>query len=128
MRKIARVLVWVPGYAFAVFVGIFPAFLLVFKAIFSDELSVLDHVVMLILVILTYGVLGLVFSFILPSPSWRWAIWLNLMAFLFAGWYSTYKVGRIPLNVLYLTATGVSAYLGSLLGTLLSPKKRRKED
>ncbi len=128
MRKIARVFVWVPGYAFAVFVGILPAFLLVFKAIFSDEFSVLDHLVMLILVILTYGVLGLVFSFILPSPSWRRAIWLSLMAFLFVGWYSTYEVKRIPLNVLYLTATGVSAYLGSLLGTLLSPKKRRKED
>ncbi len=126
MKKLAVVLARIVGYAVACFIGIFPALFLVFKAIFSEDFSAFDHLVMLILVILTYGVLGLAFSFVLPSLSWHWAIWLSLMAFLLVAWYSTFEVKQIPLNVLYLVTTGVSAYLGTLLGTRLSLKRRRK--
>lgn len=126
MNKLAVVLARIVGYVFALFIGIFPALFLVFKAIFSEDFSALDHLGMSILVILTYGVLGLAFSFVLPSLSWHWAIWLSLMAFLLVAWYSTFEVEQIPLNVLYLVTTGISAYLGTLLGTRLSLKRRRK--
>lgn len=115
------------GYAFATFIGVFPAFFLVFKAIFSDVFSVFEHLMMFILVILAYGVLGLLFSFILPGPPWRWAIWLSLMAVLIVVWYSTYEVGQIPLNILYAVVTVVSAYVGTILGTQLSAKRKQGE-
>lgn len=116
------------SYILGVLAGIPPAFFLVFNALFSDGGSVPERLLSFCLVIVAYGALGLVFSFVWPRPSWRWGFWISLPAFIIVGWYSSHETERLPLHLLYLVAATTPACLAALIGKRLSAKRRQKEN
>ena len=116
------------GYILAVLAGIPPAFFLVFNALFSDGGSAPERLLSFSLVIVTYGALGLVFSFFRPKPSWQWGIWLSIPAFIIVGWYSFRETGNLSLHFLYLVAATTPACSAALIGKRLSVKRRQKEN
>ncbi len=110
----------------AVLMGLPLAFFLVFNAIFSDGTSIVERFISFALIIISYGILGLVFGFIWPKHSWRWGIWISITAFLIVGWYSFRETEYLPLHFSYLAVTAASACLAALAGTRLSVKRRQK--
>jgi len=112
-------------YLLAVLVGIPLAFFLVFNAIFSDGVSIPERFLSFVLIIITYGILGLVFGFTWPKHSWRWGIWISITAFLIVGWYSFRETEHLPLHFSYLVVTAASACLAALAGTRLSARRQR---
>ena len=116
------------GYLLAVLAGIPPAFFLVFNALFSDGGSAPERLLSFSLVIVTYGALGLVFSFFRPKPSWQWGIWLSIPAFIIVGWYSFRETGNLSLHLLYLVAATTPACSAAFIGKRLSAKRRQKEN
>jgi hypothetical protein len=122
LRKVPRRI----GYLLAVLSGIPPAFFLVFNALFSDVVSPQERLLSFCLIAVTYGALGLVFSFIWPGPSWHWGMWLSLPAFIIVGWYSSREIERLALHLLYLAATVTPACLATLLGARLSARRNQK--
>ena len=113
-------------YPLAVFAGIPPAFLLVFNAVFSDSVSIMERFLSFVFIVVAYGILGLVFGFIWPRCSWQWGIWLSIAAFLIVGWYSFRETAHIPLHFSYLAATATSACLAALVGARLSVRRKQK--
>ena len=110
-------------YLLAVLVGMPPAFLLVFNAIFSDGVSITERFISFGLIITAYGILGLVFGFIWSKHSWRSGIGISIAAFLIVGWYSFRETQHLPLHISYLVVTAASACLAALAGTRLSARK-----
>ncbi|MFC1964410.1 hypothetical protein ACFLWG_00160 [Chloroflexota bacterium] len=120
-----KVLIFIE-HLLAVLVGMPLAFFFVFNAIFSDGTSIVERFFSFVLIIISYGILGLVFGFIWPKHSWRWGIWISITAFLIVGWYSFRETEHLPLHFSYLVVTAASACLAALAGTRLSAKRRQK--
>jgi hypothetical protein len=114
------------GYILAVIAGIPPAFFLVFNAIFSDGGSVPERIFSFFLVIMAYGILGLVFGLVRPRPSWRWGLWIGLPAFIIVVWYSYLEADRLLLHFLYLVAAFTPACLAGLAGARLSARRKKE--
>ena len=123
--NVKKVLIFIE-YLLAVLVGIPLAFFLVFNAIFSDGVSILERFLTFVLIIISYGILGLVFGFIWPKHSWRSGIGISITAFLIVGWYSFRETQHLPLHFSYLVVTAASACLAALAGTWLSVRRRQK--
>jgi len=105
------------GYILALVIGLLPGFFIVFNSVFTDSSgSLWERVLTFILVIFSYGILGLIFGFIGRETSWKWGLWLSAPAVVILVLYSFKEPGTILLNLLYIVLTLASACLASSLG------------
>ena len=109
--------------ALAIVISAFPAFFLVFAAIFSDGGGISEHAVIMALVFVVYAALGAVFGFVSPGFSFWWGAWLGITAAVFVIWYSINEgglsAGRLLLHAAYLVVTISAGCLGGYAGARL---------
>ena len=64
------------GIVLSIFVGIFLGFFRALNSVFSDgELN--ERLVLIGVILVIYGILGLVWGFLLPGFSWKWGLFLG---------------------------------------------------
>ena len=93
------------GRMAALAAGFVVGFFIVLNSLFSDVFTWQERLYSFVLVILAYGLLGLIFGMISPSLSWKWGLWLAAPAVLLVISYSYRRVS--PFFVYFLH----SAYL-----------------
>jgi hypothetical protein len=108
----------------AIVIGIFPAFFLVFNAIFSDSGDISEHFVILALVFVVYGVLGAAFGLAWPRLSYSWGAWLGIPALVLVAWYSIKESGLGPERLLLHAAYLVVAIGAGCLGGYAGARRR----
>ena len=108
------------GRVAALVVGFVVGFFIVLNSIFSDVFTFKERLYSFLLVILFYGVIGLVFS--LVSPSWKWGLWLAAPAVLLVIFYSISDGFRPLLYISYIVLTIVCACGGAYLGAKIRKK------
>lgn len=105
----------------AILIGVLPAFFIVFNSIFTDSNgSLAERMFTFVLVIVAYGVLGVVFGLVAPLASWRWGIWVSVPAALVVILYSIKETDGIFLNLFYIVIALTSGCVASYLGARLS--------
>jgi lipoprotein signal peptidase len=114
------------GYVAAVIIGAFPAFFVVFNAIFSDGSSTAERIVTFILTIFFYGILGMAFGFCSSAAWWKLGLWISLPAIVIVTWYSTRETGRLLLHVSYPVLAVGAASLGAGAGSWLRARQKSR--
>ena len=114
MRETAlRVLVYVAAGC----VGAFPAFFVVFNAIFTDAGSPIERIATFILTIVAYAVLGMAFGLFSSAASWVLGFWISFPAIVIVAWYSARETGRLLLHLSYVGLAVGSAIVGARAGS-----------
>lgn len=113
------------GYIIALVLGIIPAFFVVFNSVFSDSNgSVVERLYTFLLVIVSYGILGLIFGFIGRNTSWWWGVLLVIPAILLMIFYTTHEPGTALFSFTYILVSLVTSCLASYLGARLASKRK----
>ncbi len=112
------------GYVAAVCIGAFPAFFVVFNAIFSDGGSTAERIVTFILTILSYGIFGMAFGFFSSAAPWKLGFWISFPAIVIVAGYSARETGRLFLHLSYPVLAVGAASLGAYAGS--RQRARRK--
>jgi hypothetical protein len=114
------------GYAAAVVLGAFPAFFVVFNAIFSDGSSTIERIATFVLTTVAYGILGLAFGYFSSADAWVLGLWISFPAIVIVLWYSARETGRLLLHLSYLVLAAGSAYLGARAGSWLGTQSKKR--
>jgi hypothetical protein len=112
----------------AVSVGAFPAFFVVFNAIFSDGGSTIERMVTFALTIVAYGMLGIAFGLFTPAAWWVLGFWISFPAIVIVAWYSLRETGRLFLHLNYLVLAVGSAIVGARAGSWYRALRRGRTD
>lgn len=104
-------------------IGIIPGFFLVFNFMFTDVISINERLFSLLLVSVTYLVLGAAFG--LASYAIRsGGIWLSLPALIIVFLYSIKETHSLVINLLYAAASLGFSIIGHRLGAKLSKNRK----
>jgi MFS family permease len=112
------------GRMAALAAGFVVGFFIVLNSLFSDVFTWQERLYSFVLVILAYGLLGLIFGMISPSLSWKWGLWLAAPAVLLVIFYALTDGFRPFLYTFYILLTLICACGGAFLGTGLRLKKK----
>ena len=105
-------------------IGLIPAFFLVFATIFSDAAGAADYIVPFLLIILVYGLLGLVAGYALRG--WTAGLWPSAGAVAIVALYSQKERAHLGLHLLVLLITLAAAVAGAYAGVLLRARGARR--
>jgi lipoprotein signal peptidase len=111
-KRVLRLLVYVA----AVGVGAFPAFFVVFNAIFSDGGSPIERIATFVLTIVAYWVLGAAFGLFSSAAWWVLGFWISFPAIVIVALYSMRERERLFLHWFYLVLAVGAASLGARAG------------
>ena len=112
------------AYAAAAIAGTFPAYFVVFNAIFSDGGSPIERIVTFVLTVVSYGILGVAFGWFSSAAWWILGFWISFPAIVIVAWYSAREAGRLVLHLFYLVLAVGSASLGARAGAWYRARRK----
>lgn len=113
------------GFLFALMVGIVPAFFINFNAVFTDKSgSFKELIVIFMLLIGSYGLIGLIFGFIGRKSPLVWGLTLSLPAFIILALYAFKEPESMIQSLESICLTFIAAWFGAHLGFRLKSSKK----
>ena len=104
------------GIILSILVGGFLGFFGVFASVFADG-GLTERLIAIGVILLIYGVLGLVWGFLLPNFSWKWGLLIGAPGVLFLGVYllSEFNLFYLLYMALILCLTSLGGWGGSVI-------------
>ncbi|HZW83252.1 MAG TPA: hypothetical protein VFF14_07555 [Candidatus Deferrimicrobium sp.] len=110
----------------SILIGIIPGFFIVFNSVFSDSNgSIGERAFTFFLVLLSYGLLGFLFSLFAKIKPTILCMCLSAPALIILVLYSFKEPGVIGLSLVYAALVLVSSWLGAYLGDTLRKSKMK---
>jgi membrane-associated HD superfamily phosphohydrolase len=115
------------GFILAIAAGGLAVFLMVMNAVFSYPGSRLSEKLLYLLMVgITYSVMGFIFGRLGKETSWWWGIYISLPAVSFLLVYMFAEAGVLFISLVYLVLTVAFAVLGAYLGSKINFKPVKK--
>ena len=111
------------GIVFSIVTGIFLGFFGALNSVFSDgELN--ERLVFIGIILLIYGVLGVVWGFLIPKFTWKWGLFLGGPGALILLLFTLFEVN--PYFLIYMALIFILACGGAWGGSSLKKHMKRQ--
>lgn len=89
------------GQILGVIIGLLLGFFGVLVSVFADG-PLDERMITILVILLIYGILGLIWGWLIPTMSWRWGLYLGTPGSIILLMYSFDETTRAPYYIVYI--------------------------